>query len=180
MPRRRDRVKHPDQPPSLKMLIPRVGGEFGEAGGPPHAGARLPVVRPAGVRPDRRQVQPQKVGQRHREGLVQPAKFAELPALNGDNLDPRLHGGDLSVQACADDPQVCYHATRNLTRLGRNIVAPFWQVLGTGDAAKARLPTDSIDGAAHTTAAPAPMRFSADRRLVPAFSSRNSSVTESP
>ncbi|MGZ4563903.1 MAG: Dyp-type peroxidase, partial [Mycobacterium sp.] len=51
-----------------------------------------------------------------------PAVFTDLPPLNGDNLDPRLHGGDLSVQACADDPQVCYHAVRNLARLGRNIV----------------------------------------------------------
>ncbi len=63
-----------------------------------------------------------------------PALFADLPQLNGDNLDPRLHGGDLSVQACADDPQVCYHAVRNLTRLGRNIVSPFWAVLGFGRA----------------------------------------------
>src|ERR1700730_3120973 len=63
-----------------------------------------------------------------------PTLFAELPALNGDNLDPRLQGGDLSVQACADDPQVCYHAVRNLTRLGRNIVSPFWAVLGFGRA----------------------------------------------
>lgn len=63
-----------------------------------------------------------------------PALFADLPALNGDNLDPRLRGGDVSVQACADDPQVCYHATRNLTRLGRDVVAPSWQVLGFGRA----------------------------------------------
>ena len=38
------------------------------------------------------------------------------------------------MQACADDPQVCYHAVRNLARLGRNIVAPFWAVLGFGRA----------------------------------------------
>ena len=60
--------------------------------------------------------------------------FTDLPPLNGDNLDPRLHGGDLSVQACADDPQVCYHAVRNLARLGRNIVSPSWAVLGFGRA----------------------------------------------
>jgi deferrochelatase/peroxidase EfeB len=63
-----------------------------------------------------------------------PAAFADLPPLNGDNLDPRLHGGGLSAQACADDPQVCYHAVRNLARLGRNIVSPFWAVLGFGRA----------------------------------------------
>lgn len=63
-----------------------------------------------------------------------PAVFTDLPPLNGDNLDPRLRGGDLSVQACADDPQVCYHAVRNLARLGRNIVTPYWAVLGFGRA----------------------------------------------
>jgi deferrochelatase/peroxidase EfeB len=63
-----------------------------------------------------------------------PAAFTDLPLLNGDNLDPRLRGGDLSVQACADDPQVCYHAVRNLARLGRNIVFPYWAVLGFGRA----------------------------------------------
>lgn len=63
-----------------------------------------------------------------------PAVFSDLPPLNGDNLDPRLRGGDLSVQACADDPQVCYHAVRNLARLGRDIVSPSWSVLGFGRA----------------------------------------------
>ena len=63
-----------------------------------------------------------------------PALFAELPPLNGDNLDPKLTGGDLSVQACADDPQVCYHAVRNMARLGRSVVAPHWAVLGFGRA----------------------------------------------
>lgn len=63
-----------------------------------------------------------------------PAVFTDLPPLNGDNLDPRLRGGDLSVQACADDPQVCYHAVRNLARLGRDIVSPSWAVLGFGRA----------------------------------------------
>nr|WP_260745430.1 iron uptake transporter deferrochelatase/peroxidase subunit [Mycobacterium sp. SMC-2] len=63
-----------------------------------------------------------------------PAVFTDLPPLNGDNLDPRLRGGDLSVQACADDPQVCYHAVRNLARLGRDTVSPSWAVLGFGRA----------------------------------------------
>ncbi len=63
-----------------------------------------------------------------------PAVFTDLPPLNGDNLDPRLRGGDLSVQACADDPQVCYHAVRNMARMGRTIVSPSWTVLGFGRA----------------------------------------------
>jgi deferrochelatase/peroxidase EfeB len=77
---------------------------------------------------------PSLFGDRFGLAARRPAVFTDLPALNGDNLDPRLHGGDLSVQACADDPQVCYHAVRNLARLGRNIVSPFWAVLGFGRA----------------------------------------------
>jgi deferrochelatase/peroxidase EfeB len=77
---------------------------------------------------------PSLFGDRFGLGARRPAVFTDLPPLNGDNLDPRLHGGDLSVQACADDPQVCYHAVRNLARLGRNIVSPFWAVLGFGRA----------------------------------------------
>ncbi len=71
-----------------------------------------------------------------RFGLAEhkPALFTELPTLNGDTLDPRFTGGDLSVQACADDPQVCYHAVRNLARLGRSVVTPHWAVLGFGRA----------------------------------------------
>ena len=77
---------------------------------------------------------PSLFGDRFGLGARRPAVFKDLPPLNGDNLDPRLHGGDLSVQACADDPQVCYHAVRNLARIGRNIVSPFWAVLGFGRA----------------------------------------------
>jgi deferrochelatase/peroxidase EfeB len=77
---------------------------------------------------------PSLFGDRFGLATRRPAVFTDLPPLNGDNLDPRLRGGDLSVQACADDPQVCYHAVRNLARLGRNIVSPFWAVLGFGRA----------------------------------------------
>jgi deferrochelatase/peroxidase EfeB len=77
---------------------------------------------------------PSLFGDRFGLAARRPTAFTDLPPLNGDNLDPRLHGGDLSVQACADDPQVCYHAVRNLARLGRNIVSPFWAVLGFGRA----------------------------------------------
>lgn len=77
---------------------------------------------------------PSVFGDRFGLAAKRPALFTDLPSLNGDYLDPRLRGGDLSVQACADDPQVCYHATRNLSRLGRNIASPIWQVLGFGRA----------------------------------------------
>ncbi len=46
-----------------------------------------------------------------------PAALAHLPPLPGDALDPSISGGDLCVQACADDLQVAIHATTSLTQL---------------------------------------------------------------
>jgi deferrochelatase/peroxidase EfeB len=48
----------------------------------------------------------------------------------GDALEPDRGNGDLCVQACADDPQVAFHAVRNLLRLGRGVVEPRWFQLG--------------------------------------------------
>ena len=61
-----------------------------------------------------------------------PAALEELPALPGDQLDPTRCGGDLCLQACADDPQVAFHAVRNLVRIGRGVVAVRWMQLGFG------------------------------------------------
>jgi deferrochelatase/peroxidase EfeB len=61
-----------------------------------------------------------------------PAKLAPLPALAGDELDHSRSGGDLCVQACADDPQVAFHAVRNLARIGRGTVVMRWSQLGFG------------------------------------------------
>jgi deferrochelatase/peroxidase EfeB len=63
-----------------------------------------------------------------------PKLLADLPALPSDQLRPELSGGDLSVQACADDPQVAYHAVRDLARMGRGVVNTRWVVLGFGRA----------------------------------------------
>jgi deferrochelatase/peroxidase EfeB len=61
-----------------------------------------------------------------------PAPLRDLPALPGDELDPGRSGGDLCVQACADDPQVAFHAVRNLARIGRGAVTVRWSQLGFG------------------------------------------------
>ncbi|MGH3512585.1 MAG: Dyp-type peroxidase domain-containing protein, partial [Pseudonocardiaceae bacterium] len=61
-----------------------------------------------------------------------PAAFAALPALPGETLDPACCGGDIAIQACADDPQVAFHAVRNLARLGRGAVVTRWTQLGFG------------------------------------------------
>ncbi|MGY5884370.1 iron uptake transporter deferrochelatase/peroxidase subunit [Modestobacter lacusdianchii] len=61
-----------------------------------------------------------------------PASLAELPPFPGDRLDPAISGGDLCVQACANDPQVAVHAVRNLVRLGAGVVRVRWTQLGFG------------------------------------------------
>ncbi|MFD3482753.1 iron uptake transporter deferrochelatase/peroxidase subunit [Streptomyces sp. NPDC058665] len=61
-----------------------------------------------------------------------PEALVELPKFPGDNLDPARSGGDLCVQACADDPQVAVHAIRNLARIGFGRIAIRWSQLGFG------------------------------------------------
>jgi len=63
-----------------------------------------------------------------------PALLQDLPQLPSDRLRPELTGGDLSLQACADDPQVAYHAIRDLARIGRGTVNTRWSVMGFGRA----------------------------------------------
>ncbi|MEU8801612.1 iron uptake transporter deferrochelatase/peroxidase subunit [Spirillospora sp. NPDC048819] len=61
-----------------------------------------------------------------------PPALIDLPTFAGDNLDPARSGGDLCVQACADDPQVAVHAVRNLARIGFGEVTVRWSQLGFG------------------------------------------------
>ncbi|MBB2912110.1 deferrochelatase/peroxidase EfeB [Streptosporangium becharense] len=64
--------------------------------------------------------------------LPRPAGFEELPRFRGDRLDPARSGGDVCVQACADDPQVAVHAVRNLVRIGFGTASVRWSQLGFG------------------------------------------------
>jgi deferrochelatase/peroxidase EfeB len=61
-----------------------------------------------------------------------PAPLVELPTFAGDQIDPAISGGDLCIQACANDPQVAVHAVRNLIRLGSGVVGVRWSQLGFG------------------------------------------------
>ena len=63
---------------------------------------------------------------------LRPGGLAELPRFTGDQLDPALSGGDLCIQACADDPQVAVHAVRNLVRMGFGTTTVRWSQLGFG------------------------------------------------
>ena len=67
-----------------------------------------------------------------RYGLARqrPAALVDLPRFNGDQLDPKRVGGDLVIQACADDPQVAFHAVRELVRLSYGNAQPRWAQSG--------------------------------------------------
>lgn len=89
-------------PASRLTLTIGLGSELFERGGEDRLGLRARM--PRGLRP--------------------------LGPLPGDQLDPARSGGDLCVQACADDPQVAFHAVRNLLRIGRGKVELRWLQLG--------------------------------------------------
>lgn len=71
---------------------------------------------------------------RDRFGLAArlPDGLVELPHFAGDALDPARCGGDLVVQACADDQQVAVHAVRNLSRAAFGTATIRWTQLGYG------------------------------------------------
>ncbi len=63
-----------------------------------------------------------------RYGLSQhrPEALIDLPRFVGDQLVPERTGGDLAVQACSDDPQVAFHAVRQLARLAYQTAQIRW------------------------------------------------------
>ncbi len=74
-------------------------------------------------------------GGEDRFGLAsrRPAFLTPLERLPGDaTLEPGRSDGDICVQACAEDPQVAFHAIRQLARVGRGVVAARWLQLGFG------------------------------------------------
>jgi deferrochelatase/peroxidase EfeB len=67
---------------------------------------------------------------------LRPEQLRELPPISGDELNPDISDGDICVQACADDPQVAFHAVRNLTRLASGVAVMRWCQLGFGRTAR--------------------------------------------
>lgn len=67
-----------------------------------------------------------------RYGLAsrRPEAFIDLPRFPGDQLVADNTGGDLSIQACADDPQVAFHAVRQLARFAYDIAQIRWTQTG--------------------------------------------------
>jgi len=63
-------------------------------------------------------------------GARRPAALVDIPRFAGDQLVEGHTGGDLSVQACADDPQVAFHAVRQLARLAADVANVRWVQTG--------------------------------------------------
>lgn len=61
-----------------------------------------------------------------------PEEFTPLPSFAFDLLEATQSGGDLCVQACADDPQIAVHAIRNLSRIAVGRAHLVWSQLGFG------------------------------------------------
>jgi len=100
--------------------------DTGEAIGLPPSGLTLTVGFGPGLFRD--------ASGKDRFGLAarKPAALADLPHFPGDLIEPALSGGDICVQACANDPQVAVHAIRNLARIGMGVVSVRWSQLGFG------------------------------------------------
>jgi deferrochelatase/peroxidase EfeB len=73
-----------------------------------------------------------EVFERDRFGLAdrRPAALRALPPFPGDELQPQRCGGDVCVQACANDPQVAVHAVRTLARLAAGAARLRWAQTG--------------------------------------------------
>ena len=59
-----------------------------------------------------------------------PEALVDLPHFNGDEFASNRDHGDLSVQACANDPQVAFHAVRQLARLADGVAVLRWTQTG--------------------------------------------------
>ena len=67
-----------------------------------------------------------KMGLTHK----QPKEFQDLPKFPRDQLRENLTGGDICIQACAEDAQVAFHAVRQLVRQARSNITMRWSQSG--------------------------------------------------
>lgn len=63
-------------------------------------------------------------------GSRRPMALVDLPSFPGDALEAASTGGDLTVHACADDPQVAFNAVRQLERVARDTAVIRWAQAG--------------------------------------------------
>ena len=61
-----------------------------------------------------------------------PPMLRAPPPFRGESLQSARSGGDLCVQACAEDPQVAFHAIHVLSRIANGTAVLRWSQLGFG------------------------------------------------
>lgn len=61
---------------------------------------------------------------------MKPKQLKDLPHFPKDQLNEAYNGGDICIQACADDSQVAFHAVRNLIRAATGHVKIKWSQAG--------------------------------------------------
>jgi deferrochelatase/peroxidase EfeB len=88
-----------------------------------------------------------------------PAALVDLPRFAGDELVAGQCGGAMCIQACANDPQVAFHAVRQLARIGYGAVELKWVQTGFSTANKTQGTPRNLmgfkDGTMNPTAAAA-------------------------
>lgn len=91
-----------------------------------------------------------------RYGLAarRPAALVDLPVFHGDQLNPATTGGDLTIQACASDPQIAFHAVRQLARAAAGVAQIRWVQAGFNQAAKTKGTVRNLMGFKDGTANP--------------------------
>ncbi len=104
---------------SLGRPYPVADGDPGEALGLPPS--RLTLTFGLG---------PSLFGERFGLADRKPSALEQLPPFAGETLDPAQSNGDLCVQACADDPQVAFHAVHVLARVAGSDASVRWAQLG--------------------------------------------------
>jgi deferrochelatase/peroxidase EfeB len=67
---------------------------------------------------------------------LRPAALVDLPHFNGDELIEGQSGGAICIQACANDPQVAFHAVRQLARISYGAASLKWVQSGFSTANK--------------------------------------------
>lgn len=59
-----------------------------------------------------------------------PEALVDMPKFVDDQMAEERTGGDLSIQVCAEDPQVAFHAVRQLARIAEGVAQFRWVQIG--------------------------------------------------
>jgi deferrochelatase/peroxidase EfeB len=95
-----------------------------------------------------------------------PEALIDLPRFNGDQLIAERTGGDLCIQACADNAQVVLHAVRHLARIGQGAVQFRWAQAGFAAGARPGETPRNLMGFKDGTMNPDPRNPSTMNRFV--------------